>query len=720
MTSIHEFDDSQRNQINVAIVGSVSVGKSTLLNTIFAETFSDCKLKRTTMTPQVYFETGNVENQGDLTKQIRKDNTSINNNLIQKSEKGDKITMNDIKENKYIVSKIHDFSKLEKDIYLTIYDIPGLNDSQTKQLYYQYINDNFNKFDIIIFVVDIYSALNTSDECDILVNLLTNCKKNYEKFGIHNKVIILANKCDEMFLDKSSKSWISGLLWDSKTKSLPKLVMEEELQEMFEQLTKIVQQKVTDIFPTLEYKILPISSEDSYIYRVYSRDETLDLDIKYLNKFGYNEYGKTRWNRLDEPKKQSKIKELLSSINLDETLTITGFNGFRNTLNEFLSNENQKLFINNHITQGIQLINGHNKLDINQDIETFYKYYCKYNELSKKIKSGIDTQVIFKGAITKYLKLWQIAILNSFIKKIDSTTYSDITSGKKEYKWKLIQDSYYQKVKEFKHIIDNAKDLFKEHKIPIISELSFMINSSINHYYIDNINSKSKPVSQLFDHFTSLLKNKFKITKNLINNFFSNEDMINKSPNEIIEYIEKLEQNNILSKQAKQTKVLDILKRIYMLLGTKGGWFYDPMCETEGYIGNFKYLEGKYIPSYLYYTNLFWNKYTLMNEKYNGKIDELNYLAFTNIRTHGRSYYTLFYDKKEDILILEKYYIQLLETNNQSNLELEITTDEDESDNELSDEDNELSDKYYDNYKDGNLSEELDNALGLNNSLEIA
>ena len=28
------FNDSQRNQINVAIIGSISVGKSTLLNTI--------------------------------------------------------------------------------------------------------------------------------------------------------------------------------------------------------------------------------------------------------------------------------------------------------------------------------------------------------------------------------------------------------------------------------------------------------------------------------------------------------------------------------------------------------------------------------------------------------------------------------------------------------------------------------------------------------------
>jgi GTPase Era involved in 16S rRNA processing len=40
MASIDMFDNSNRNQINIAIVGAVSAGKSTLLNTIFAKTYS--------------------------------------------------------------------------------------------------------------------------------------------------------------------------------------------------------------------------------------------------------------------------------------------------------------------------------------------------------------------------------------------------------------------------------------------------------------------------------------------------------------------------------------------------------------------------------------------------------------------------------------------------------------------------------------------------------
>ena len=89
------FDNSKRNQINVAIVGSVSVGKSTLLNTIFAEAFSDCKLKRTTMTPQVYYECGaDYGAQSDLTTEIRTQNTVINQHLISKSDQQIPITYN--------------------------------------------------------------------------------------------------------------------------------------------------------------------------------------------------------------------------------------------------------------------------------------------------------------------------------------------------------------------------------------------------------------------------------------------------------------------------------------------------------------------------------------------------------------------------------------------------------------------------------------------------
>ena len=739
------FNDSQRNQINVAIIGSISVGKSTLLNTIFAETYSDCKHKRTTMTPQIYYESGPRKGQAKLNKEIRAQNTEINKNLNEKSEKGETITMDDIKETHHIVSKIHEFSELEKNIYLTIYDIPGLNDGQTKQLYFKYMEDNFHKFDIIIFVVDIHSSLNTSDETDILVNILTHCKSNSEKYGIHNKLIILGNKCDDMYLADDKET----------------LILEEELAEMKEQLEIFVKQKVDSIFPTIDYQILPISSEDSYIYRVYSRNKKLDLDIKYINKFGQNEYGKTRWNTLSESKKKEKMNKLLEIINIDETLKITGFNGFRDTLNRYLSKENQKIFVNNHLSQGMQLITGNTKIDINDDIQKFYEYYLKYKDLSKRIKGGINIDEIFTQFITSYLKSWITNILKTFIHQKDNPNVVVFDDRDYNFQWKLITPSNLQQVKEAKEIIDKAKCLFKM-DIPIINKLEYIITSAINNHYVDDINSKTKSVGDLFGHFISLMNNKFTITKELIGNFFSNQDMINKPANEIIDYINKLETTCSLSLEDKREKVLDILKKIYTHIGSMKqtqnhscqiGMMsrsedlqlvqqklhklqqsynnHDVRTNTlwtcaDGYIGKFNYLEGKYIPSYMYYSNLFWNKYIMFNDSYDGKIDELNYISFMNNTTYGNISFNLFVEKKDELCVLEKYYVSLLEKSKKSKKskfivkskqkqvfhdELNVTSEDAEDDTDADGADG-ASDALYDN-NDGNLSDDLDKALGL-------
>ena len=45
-----------RPVINVAVFGCVSVGKSTFLNMIMNQQFSDCHRKRTTTMPQIYYE----------------------------------------------------------------------------------------------------------------------------------------------------------------------------------------------------------------------------------------------------------------------------------------------------------------------------------------------------------------------------------------------------------------------------------------------------------------------------------------------------------------------------------------------------------------------------------------------------------------------------------------------------------------------------------------
>jgi hypothetical protein len=229
----------------------------------------------------------------------------------------------------------------------------------------------------------------------------------------------------------------------------------------------------------------------------------------------------------------------------------------------------------------------------------------------------------------------------------------------------------------------------------------------------------------LFGHFGRLIKNKYKITKELIGNFFSNEDMINKSPQEIIDYINRFHLEECsLTLEDKQSKVLDILKKIYIHINTMD-WSKSSMC-NEGYIGNFKYLERKYIPSYMYYSNLFWNKYVMFNDNYDGQIDELNYISFMQ---KTKPSFNLFVENKDELCVLEKYYVSLLEKSKESKKpkivfkkknklvckdELNVTSEDDDDDDADADTDSDdgTSDALYDN-NDGNLSDDLDKALGI-------
>ena len=47
-------------EIKVVTIGNVSVGKSTLINALLVDQLSDCKIKRTTMTPQSYVESNDI------------------------------------------------------------------------------------------------------------------------------------------------------------------------------------------------------------------------------------------------------------------------------------------------------------------------------------------------------------------------------------------------------------------------------------------------------------------------------------------------------------------------------------------------------------------------------------------------------------------------------------------------------------------------------------
>ena len=87
--------------IHIAILGPISAGKSTLLNGLFCDTFSDMKRKRTTMLPQIYQIT-NDNKKYMSSAEISTLNTKINNEILQKRD-ANTFTPNDFKEHIYIM-----------------------------------------------------------------------------------------------------------------------------------------------------------------------------------------------------------------------------------------------------------------------------------------------------------------------------------------------------------------------------------------------------------------------------------------------------------------------------------------------------------------------------------------------------------------------------------------------------------------------------------------
>jgi len=167
------------DNINLCFVGGVSTGKSTVLNGIFCEELTQCKIKRTTMVPTVYIENAsNIDLDPDeIFKQISEKNKEI----IEKTESGQKLDKNIYKELVFNVGKL-DINILEGS-YVNVYDIPGLNDARTKDIYYDYLENNLHKFNLVVFLVDIHSGLNTSDEMDMLKFITTNTRDQFETNG---------------------------------------------------------------------------------------------------------------------------------------------------------------------------------------------------------------------------------------------------------------------------------------------------------------------------------------------------------------------------------------------------------------------------------------------------------------------------------------------------------------------------------------------------------
>ncbi len=398
------------NNINICIVGCVSAGKSTILNALFRQDFAQAKIKRTTMVPTVFVEV----NDGDESAREQEDISSkiieVNKEVIKLTEENKNLDLS-----KYQSSMIFHVNKLDvkisDNLLITLYDMPGLNDARTKDIYYRYLQENFYKFNIVIFVVDIYSGLNTSDEIDIVNFLTRNIKKikSEENKNIH--VLTVINKADDMQISDGE------------------LVITGELEEMFNQVVDTIKQsfEAKSISDNL-IGFVPICGLDAHLYRMIQKfGPDYNLSNENILKIGTNDMGKKRFTMLKPQEQKDKVLSIIKDTEfIDHMIRLSGFEKLEFMLNEFIKFNGSSLVIDNinyelKRTDTVNIENLAPSLLENINLFEMLRQIdeSKYNEKMGWIVKVIHTQVFKLISSTPKIN-YIIEYYNNVIKTLES------------------------------------------------------------------------------------------------------------------------------------------------------------------------------------------------------------------------------------------------------------------------------------------------------------
>ena len=472
------------DHINIAIIGAVSAGKSTFTNALFIEQYSDMKIKRTTALPQIYVESS-VKLSSKSKRAILDRNIAKNTKLMSDTEGDTKLTIENVEEITYSVPKLKNFVSVD-DVGFTIHDIPGINDSSSKTVYYEYVRREFHRYDIVMMIVDINSAFNTSDEVEILEMILTEIKNNKSKTGIETQLMILFNKADDMEMGDGG-TYIPSC---------------EELQEMYAQAKNIINSCKTKIIPELVIRVVPISAEDAFIYRMYHNNPKVTLPKKHMDKLGVNEYGKSRWNRKSHSEKASALKALTRTITKDfkEHMAMSGFTTMTGMLKSILKKNNIYTYLTNHIKYELSQISEKNtsaeiaqvmvRLEVRRkDYDNILTRYCgvktrtqltEMNIVGHKMKICMDNYAADAAALNK---------------KLTNTAGYEMLSA--------IKASFLKIQKFFRHA--SSQEL-----TDVKSESG--LHATLNTYSISELQNTNSSADAFFNHLNALVENGFDIS----------------------------------------------------------------------------------------------------------------------------------------------------------------------------------------------------------------
>jgi GTPase Era involved in 16S rRNA processing len=454
------------DNIHIAIVGCVSVGKSTLLNALLLKNYSEMKKTRTTMQPIIFEECENtlVDTDEYIYKNIQEANVLDINNYK-------------LKEISFKIPKISNFIE-DKKLKLTLYDIPGINDQQYKKHYEKYLVNNFKNFNIIYFVLNVEAGMNTKEIIDLLELLCKNIKKSQKKIYC----LVIANKCEDL---------------------------DSEIGNLFKEIKNMTNQKFDyyDIKDRL-IDILPFNAIDAYLYRMIKLNNIV-LDKK---KIGVTKNGKL-FNNNSEEEQNKIINEIVKDTEyIEKIITMSGFNTLNDTMKKFLTDDIYNEFrINNIITHNFHInlekifINLDNEKLLLSELKEFEKINNKIKEIDENIHKTF-VQIFIINALDKIFNDIIIADNICELEKIRNTINDNIINKS------FLKDIY--EIKYQGYILDKMLIILKKRlNTKRNKELIKIKPVEIVNYLLLFFTTDKEYISKLFTIFSEISNISTKITE---------------------------------------------------------------------------------------------------------------------------------------------------------------------------------------------------------------
>lgn len=437
---------SAQYNINVVTIGNVSSGKSTFINSWFLEELSTMSICRSTKIPQIYREIMNNKNRAvKEAKDINKEISDKINLIDLKSADPNYNIIDDLKPMEFYIHRPKEMKICKKNIYMSFYDLPGLNDRKFSSEYYNYVEENFKDYDIIFFIIDINRGFQEKDQIDLL-NFICVQVAEFKSLNTPKYIIPIVNKSDNMTMEDNTLK--CDVRFDEIYRDICSTLNSYSFQYGIE----------SQISSPILY-----SAQEAFMYRMLNTNPDFELDDEQKKIIGINEMGR-KYYTLSSEERIEKLRQIINDEQFIKTMIkMSGFNEMFNCVKSVLNESTQYNLCLRKILNNFEELKNQ-KINFSNAIEIFDLYDKYFND---------------------------IATLNIIFEKTDNPLNNTFIDDCLDNLINLVEPEDIDSIKLFKCCIDNIKQhKFANYLKSKLIDVSEDIKTKIYNYYIHYYNKK--------------------------------------------------------------------------------------------------------------------------------------------------------------------------------------------------------------------------------------